>query len=167
MGIAEFTNGEIYRVGDPTPRAYISRLFLRQTFGLGGESEWLDDDQNQLAGKVDVSRITLTAGKFSLDDMFDNNTYSHEPRTQFLNWALMDNGAWDYAADTRGYTTGVVLELNEPKWRFRRNGDGPVKSERHGHGPGVSFRRTVIISSSIKCHPVLGAPGKVRSARDT
>jgi high affinity Mn2+ porin len=88
-------------------------------FGLGEETEHIDADKNQLRTDIPVRRITLAAGKFSLNDFFDNNTYSHDPRTQFLNWALMDNGAWDYAADTRGYTWGIYLEYNEAQWSVR------------------------------------------------
>ncbi|HXE54417.1 MAG TPA: carbohydrate porin [Tepidisphaeraceae bacterium] len=118
-GIAGFPNGEIPRVGTPEPQPYISRAFLRQTFGLGGEKEHVDSDQNQLAGFRDVKRITLTIGKVAATDLFDNNAYGRDPRTQFMNWALMDNGAWDYPADTRGYTYGGAIELNEPNWAVR------------------------------------------------
>lgn len=119
-GIAGFTNAEIYRVGDDAkPKPYLSRVFLRQTIGLGGPQENIEAGPNQIATRMDVSRVTFTLGKFSLNDMFDNNAYAHDPRTQFLNWALMDNGAWDYAADTRGYTWGVVVELNQKDWAVR------------------------------------------------
>jgi high affinity Mn2+ porin len=119
MGIAGFPNGEIYRVGDPYPSWNIGRCYLQYTLGLGGEQETVDDGQNQLAGKRDVSRLTLVAGKFSLSDFFDDNAFSHDPRNQFLNWALMDNGAWDYAADTRGYTWGIMAEFNQQWWAVR------------------------------------------------
>ena len=119
LGVAGFPNGEIYRVDTPTPKVFLARLFLRQTFGLGGGRERVESDQNQLAGTYDQRRFTLTLGKFSLTDLFDDNAYSHDARTQFLNWSLMDNGAWDYAADTRGYTWGVALELQQPRWALR------------------------------------------------
>ena len=118
-GVAGFPNGEIYRVDTSDPKFNLSRLYLNQDFGLGGESERLESDQNQLAQIKDSDRITVVAGKFSLNDFFDQNTYSHDPRTQFLNWALMDNGAWDYAADTRGYTVGAMLEYHRSKWAVR------------------------------------------------
>jgi high affinity Mn2+ porin len=118
-GIAAFPNGEIFRVDHPNPQLNLSRAFLQQVFGLGGEQETIPPDKNQRATRVDRSRITWVAGKFSLNDYFDNNTYSHDPRTQFLNWALMDQGAWDYAADTRGYTWGLYVELNQPRWAVR------------------------------------------------
>ena len=118
-GIAGFPNGEIPRVGSPEPQPYVARAFFRQTFGLGGEKEHVDSDQNQLAGFRDISRLTVTFGKVAATDFFDNNAYSHDPRTQYLNWSLMDNGAWDFAADTRGYTYGFAIELMKGSWSIR------------------------------------------------
>jgi high affinity Mn2+ porin len=119
LGIAGFPNGEIYRVDNPTPRINLSRLFIRQTRGRGGDAEFVSSGQNQVPGNVYASRITVTAGKFSLVDLFDDNTYSHDARTQFMNWAIMDNGAWDFAADTRGYTEGVAVEVSRNRWAWR------------------------------------------------
>ncbi|MBC7586881.1 MAG: carbohydrate porin [Chitinophagaceae bacterium] len=76
-------------------------------------------DANQVEEKIPTSRITLTVGKISLSDFFDNNSYSHDPRSQFMNWSLMSNGAWDYPADTRGYTQGIVAESIKPFWAVR------------------------------------------------
>jgi high affinity Mn2+ porin len=118
-GIAGFPNGEIPRVGTPEPEPYIARGFIRQTFGLGGQREHIDADQNQLAGFRDVDRLVFTFGRMAATDFFDNNVYSHDPRTQFENWSLMSNGAWDYPADTRGYTYGLVGEWYEPNWTLR------------------------------------------------
>jgi len=118
-GIAGFPNGEIYRVDSTDPKGSIARAFFKQVFGLGGTRENIKPDQNQLCSEVDKNRITLVCGKFSLNDYFDNNSYSHDPRTQFLNLALMDNGAWDYAADTRGYTWGFMLEYNRENYAVR------------------------------------------------
>ena len=119
LGIAGFPNGEIPRVGTPDPEPYIGRLFLKQTFGFGGETENVQDVLNQLPGKRDVSRLTVIAGKFGADDYFQQSAYSNDPRSQFENWALFAPGAWDYPADTRGYTEGLLLELNQPAWSLR------------------------------------------------
>lgn len=119
LGVAGFPNGDIARVGQPKPTVSLARLFLRQTIGLGGEQERIDPDLNQAAGTFDVSRLTFTVGKYSANDIFDDNAYSHDPRTQFMNWALMENGAWDYPADTRGYTWGGTVELNQAGWALR------------------------------------------------
>jgi high affinity Mn2+ porin len=119
FGVAGFPNGDLNRVSTSSARFYLARAFVRQTIELGGAREKIDPDQNQIGKTVDVSRITFTAGKLSAADIFDANTYAHDPRTQFMNWALVDNGAWDYPSDIRGYTYGGAVELNEPNWALR------------------------------------------------
>jgi high affinity Mn2+ porin len=118
-GLPDFPNGEISKVGTPNPTYNQARLYFQQVLGLGGEQEKIDDDQNQLACKEDISRITLTGGKFGLGDFFDNNAFAHDARTQFMNLAFVDNLPWDYAADTHGYTIGIVAELNQKDWAIR------------------------------------------------
>lgn len=118
-GIDGFPNGEAFRLGTDLPNAAITRLFIRQTIGLGGEQEAQADGQLALAGQRDISRLTFTLGRMSVKDIFDNNTYANDPRSQFMNWALMANEAWDYPADAIGYTTGLAAELNQPKWTLR------------------------------------------------
>jgi high affinity Mn2+ porin len=118
-GIEAFPNGEAYRLGTQAPNITPARAFIRQTINLGGEEETVNDDQLTLAGKQDVSRITLTLGQISVLDIFDNNTYAHDPRTQFMNWAFVGNEAWDYPANSLGYMTGFAAELNEPGWALR------------------------------------------------
>lgn len=118
-GIAAFPNSEAYKVGQKIGDIFIAHLFLRQTFGFGGEQEQLESDQLQLAEKVDVSRLTITIGRLSVGDQFDANAYAHNGRTQFLNWALVDNGAFDYAADSVGVIEGATAELNQKTWALR------------------------------------------------
>jgi high affinity Mn2+ porin len=114
-GVAGFPNGEATRVGVENPTPYIARLYVRQTFGFGGEREWAPDENNQVAGERDVRRLSVIVGKLAAPDIADDNRYSHDPRTQFLNWALVYNGAWDYPANVRGYTYGVALDYNHSK----------------------------------------------------
>ena len=118
-GLGGFTNGEIARTSGPSATFYRARLFARQTWGLGGGGEKLESDANQLAGSVDRRRLVLTAGNLSVLDIFDDNSFSHDPRTQFLNWSLMTHGAYDYAADARGYSWGLALEYFQDDWRLR------------------------------------------------
>ena len=118
-GLGGFTNGEIARTAGPHPVVYRARLFLRQTWGFGGGSDVVESDANQLAGSVDKRRIVMTAGNLSVPDLFDDNAYSHDPRTQFLNWALITHGAFDFAADARGYSWGVALEYVDDDWAIR------------------------------------------------
>ena len=119
LGLAGAPNGETYRVGNSAFRTAIVRAFLRQTWDLGGEAQKIDDDAHQLAGARSSRRMVLHVGKLSVMDIFDNNTYSHDPRTQFLNWTLMGHGAWDYPADTRGYTWGYTAEFYWDAWAAR------------------------------------------------
>lgn len=118
-GAAGFPNGEIYRVGNPTPTPFVARVYLQQHFALGSGNEQVEDDDNQLKGTMPSSRITVNVGKFCLADFFDDNRYNHDARTQFLNWSLMQQGAWDFPADTRGYTSGVEIELVKPTYAVR------------------------------------------------
>jgi high affinity Mn2+ porin len=92
---------------------------LRQTIGFGGEREDIEGGLLQIAQKVDVNRLTITLGRFAVFDQFDNNAYAHDSRGQFMNWALLDAGAFDYAADAYGYTQGLSLELNQKHWALR------------------------------------------------
>lgn len=118
-GLGGFTNGELARTSGAEPTLYRARLFLRQTWGLGGDSEEIQSDANQLAGLVDKHRVVLTAGNMSVSDIFDSNVYNHDPRTQFMNWSIMTHGAYDYAADARGYSWGAVLEYFQEDWAVR------------------------------------------------
>ena len=118
-GIAGFPNGEVYRVSDALPKIYIARLYIRQVFGMSEDYQKVEDGINQLSDYLPTSYLAITAGKFSILDFFDDNKFSHDPRTQFFNWALMGNGSWDYPANTRGYIYGIVTELVKPKWAFR------------------------------------------------
>jgi len=117
-GVANSSNGELPRVASATPKPYLARLYVSHDFGWGSEKEPTESDENQLAGERPMNRYTITAGRFTLTDFFDNNQYSHDPRTQFLGWAAMYNGAWDYPADTRGYTWGWVHEVHLKNWSF-------------------------------------------------
>ncbi len=110
LGIAGFSNGEVYRVGDPTPRPFIGRLYVEHRLALSKDKIKVDDDVNQVAETTNKDYLSFIAGKFSLTDFFDDSQISHDPRSQFFNWALMGNGGWDYAANTRGYTIGAVVQ---------------------------------------------------------
>src|SRR5438270_8059265 len=118
-GIANFPNGELPRVASATPRLYLARGYIQHDFGWGSERESFQSEENQLAGTRPMKRFTTLLGRFTVTDFFDNNRYSHDPRTQFLGWATMYNGAWDYPADTRGYTWGWYNELHLTNWSFR------------------------------------------------
>ena len=119
FGAGGFPNGEAQKSNFPYPHYNPSRLFIRQTFGLGGEQEELASAPLQLSGKADISRVTVQAGKFSVTDVFDGNSYARDPRKDFMNWALWSSGAFDYAADKVGLGYGAIAELNQKQWALR------------------------------------------------
>jgi high affinity Mn2+ porin len=119
VGVAGFPSGESQKSNFPYPHYNTSRLFVRQTFGFGGEQEDLASGPMQLAGKADVSRLTLQAGKFSVIDVFDGNAYAKDSRKDFMNWSIWAPGAFDYAADKLGLSYGVTAELNQKQWAVR------------------------------------------------
>lgn len=118
-GLGGMSNGEQQKTSGPDPTLYRARLFLRQTWNLGGDQQTVESDMNQLAGSVAGRRLVLTAGNLAVSDIFDNNAYAHDARGQFLNWALVDNGAWDFAADARGYSWGAALDYTDGDWSVR------------------------------------------------
>jgi high affinity Mn2+ porin len=119
LGVAAFPSGIVYRVGDPAPAVYLARLALRQTFGLGGGKVANDRGPNELAGTRDRDQLTITLGRLSVTDVFDGNHFAHDPTERFFNWAMFASGAWDYPADTRGYTWGVLADLAFDWWSAR------------------------------------------------
>ncbi|TDX01631.1 carbohydrate porin [Dinghuibacter silviterrae] len=134
-GMAGFPNGETFRIGDPSPAIYTARFFLQQNIPLGHTGYIIqEDDVNQVRDSIPIERLTLSIGKFSLDDFFDDNLFSHDPRAQFLNWSLMSNGAWDYPANTRGYTVGLVAELFLKGFAIRGS---MVQEPRQANGPDM------------------------------
>ena len=118
-GISDFTNGEAFRVGDPAPKIYVARAFFRQTISLSADQDPIAEGANQVYESRPEKYITLIIGKFSIADFFDNNSYSHDPRSQFFNWGLMSNGGWDYPANVRGYTWGLMAEYGIPQLKIR------------------------------------------------
>ncbi len=118
-GLAGFTNGEMARTSGASPTVYRARLFARHVIGLSDETEDMAPAMNQLGSKYATRRITLTAGNLSVLDIFDANVFSHDPRSQFLNWTVMTHGAYDFAADARGYSWGVAAEYQGDGWALR------------------------------------------------
>ena len=118
-GIAGFPSGASFKVGSAVPYARIQRFFLRQTIDLGGKTQKVEADQNQFAGSNTTDRLVFTVGKFSISDVFDQNKYAQNPRKDFMNWALIDAGSYDYAADAWGYTYGAAAEWYQGPWTLR------------------------------------------------
>lgn len=120
-GLGGLTNGDIIRSGvanlGKTP--YVARSYLRWTLPLGGQVTHLERGQDQLPGDEATQHLEIKAGLMAVNDDFDKNRYANATRTQFMNWSLWNNTAWDFAANTRGYTDGVMIGLIMSGWSLR------------------------------------------------
>jgi high affinity Mn2+ porin len=119
LGVAGFPSGEAYKIGADAPYFRVPRVFIRETLNEEGEQESVSPAANALGGAHSVNRWVFTVGKFSVTDLFDNNQYAHDPRGDFLNWAAVDSGAFDYAADAWGFTVGAAAEWYQGPWTLR------------------------------------------------
>src|ERR1700691_4727084 len=161
-GLANPSNGELPRVATATPKPYIARLYLTYDFGFGSEKEHVESDNNQLAGDRPLERYSITVGRFSLTDFFDNNAYTHDPRSQFMAWAVMYNGAWDYPADTRGYTWGWVHELHTRNWSLRYASAAMSKTANGGRFDRRLFRDRGDVFEGERRYSLQSHPGVLR-----
>lgn len=161
LGIAAFPSGEAYKVGSSVPYFRLQRLFFRQTFDLGGEEEEDKPAANQLGGSHSVDHVTFTAGKFSVVDIFDTNDYAHDPSKDFMNWAVIDAGAFDYAADSWGYTYGGALEWTQDWWTLRGGlfDLSKVPNEKHLE---TGFRQFEFVLEGEERHKWFGRDGKLK-----
>jgi len=119
LGVAGFPSGEAYKVGADFPYTRLHRAFIRQTIDLGGDVQKVDGSLNQFSGTQTSDRLVLTVGKVSVGDIFDTNRYAHDPRSDFMNWSIVDTGTFDYAADAWAYTVGAAAEWYQGPWTLR------------------------------------------------
>jgi high affinity Mn2+ porin len=119
VGAAGFPSGEAYKVGADFPYTRLQRAFVRQTINLGGEVQQVDGGINQFSGSQTSDRLVFTVGKIGVVDIFDTNKYAHDPRSDFMNWSIIDTGTFDYAADAWGYTVGATAEWYQGPWTLR------------------------------------------------
>ena len=119
VGLAGFSSGEAYKIGAAEPYVRVPQLYFRQTLDLGGETQAVAPDQMTLGGSQTANRLVLWVGKFGVTDVFDTNQFAHDPRNDFMNWAVIDAGAYDYAADAWGFTYGGAVEWYQDWWTLR------------------------------------------------
>lgn len=185
-GLGGLTNAELQKSASSQIRFYRARLFYRHTVGLGGDKDGVESDQNQLAGSVEQRRFVLTAGNVAVTDLFGVSDITGDGRTQFLNWASLAHGHYDYAADARGFSWGVAGEwfwdhytvrggrFVQPKQSnglaldfriFKRYGDQIELERRHqiGEQPGVvkafGFRNAATMASFNEALDAAGPAG--------
>jgi len=162
-GAGGFPNGEAQKSSFAYPRYHTSRLFLRQTFGFGGEQKKLESGPTQLSDKADVSRLTLQFGKFPVTDFFDGNAYARDPRKDFINWSIWAAGAFDYGADQVGLTYGAVADFNQRNFALRTGyflvPDQSNSAEFDMH----LFRRGNYVVELETRYELFSRPGKLRT----
>jgi high affinity Mn2+ porin len=173
-GAAAYVNSLAMKIGRNAPYMRFQRYFLRQIIGISSDNEGSNEDvegtrselleslQNQLSGKVDRDRITVTIGKFAVGDIFDDNLYAHDPSEGFVNFAFNSMGALDYAADAWGYTNGVAVEWRQNWWTARA---GTFQLSTIPNGQDIEpelFRQYMAIGELEGRYELLGQPGEIK-----
>lgn len=161
LGVAGFPSGEAYKVGKSAPYFRLQRLFFRQTLGIGGELETIESDTNQLGGTRTADNLVITAGKISVTDIFDTNRYAHDPKQDFLNWAIIDSGAFDYAADAWGYSYGITFEWTQTWWTLR-TGLFDLSRVPNTTQLETDFHQFELVGEAEARHTILGRAGKLK-----
>ena len=166
-GVAGFPSGESYKLGSSYPYVRMQRGFLRQTIDLGGDVEKVEADISQFAGTRTANRLVLTIGKFAIVDIFDTNRYANSPKTDFLNWSLINAGTFDYAGDGWGYTYGAAAEWYQGSWTLRAGVFDLSATPAGGNSPngGVldpTFQQYALVAEIEKRYELWGQPGKFK-----
>ena len=119
LGLAGFSNLDVVRNPNLGSTPYVARYEIHQVIGLTAKTTSQESNFFALASTVPERRVELRAGKMTLPDFFDLNSVGSDSHLQFMNWTVDNNGAWDYAADTRGYTVGGMAEYDDHAWSVR------------------------------------------------
>ncbi len=162
FGVAGFPSAEAYKLGQTDPYVRLQRLFLRQTINLGGETQTVDPDLNQLGGSQSANRLVFTIGKFSAVDIFDTNKYAHDPRNDFLNWSVVDAGSFDYAGDAWGYSYAATAEWYQDWWTIRAGIFDMPNTPAYKYLDTQLFSQDEYIAELEERHTVWAQPGAVR-----
>lgn len=161
-GLGGMSNSENQKGGGQTPTLYLARAFVRQTLSFDGDSTAIDRGPNQFDANVGRRRFVFTVGNMSVIDVFDVVSYAHDGRSQFMNWALLAHGAFDFAADTRGYTWGLAVEYYHGDWAFRL---GRYLVPEQSNGLALDFNLFAHYGDNLEiehAHVLHGRSGRVR-----
>lgn len=161
LGVAGFPSGAAYKVGKNAPYFKVPRAFLRQVIALDGAQQAVESGPNQLAGTIPVNNVTVTVGKFAVVDLFDTNSYAHDPRSDFLNWSNIEAGAFDYAADAWGFTVGAAVEWTQSWWTLR-GGLFDLSDVPNSTRLDSGFRQYEWVGEAEARHTIAGHPGKLK-----
>jgi len=159
---ASIQNFELQKQGALKPSAYLSRVYLAQTINLGGSRAPRASGPMQLGTTVDSRRLLFVIGYYSVLDFFDRNSVVGDPRRQFFNMAFLSHGAYDFAADSRGYTFGGLFEFHYDDWAVRA---GRFAAPIEPNQLALNYHLGEYYSDQAElehAHRVLGQPGVVR-----
>ena len=164
---AGYLSGKSYKLGFSYPYVRMQRSFLRQTINLGGEAGKVDADINQFANSFTSNRLVMTLGKFGIVDIFDTNKYANNPKTDFLNWALINAGTFDYAGDAWGYTYGGAIEWYRDWWTLRGGVFDLSATPAGGVSPASfglnsTFNQFQMVGELESRYQLWGQPGKLK-----
>jgi high affinity Mn2+ porin len=167
-GVAGFPSAESYKLGFSYPYARVQRYFVRQTIDLGGDEQKADADINQFAASTTANRLVFTIGKFGIVDIFDTNKYANNPKIDFLNWASVNTGTFDYAGDAWGYTYGAAAEWYQGNWTLRGGvfdlSRVPAEAANAGPAYGVdpTFDQFQMVAEIERRYELWGQPGTIK-----
>jgi high affinity Mn2+ porin len=156
LGIAGFINVDVVRNPQLGPAPYLARAMVHQIIPLSAETVEAERGPLALATSLPARRLELRAGKFGLADFFDQNGIGSDSHYQFMNWTVDNNGAYDYAADTRGYTVGVIAEYHDRNRAFRF-GESLMPKVANGPDLDWNLRRARAENFELELHPQLAA----------
>ena len=160
LGVAGFPSGEAYKIGNWKPYYRMPRAFLRQTFALREQGP-VESGPNALADTKAVNNVTLTMGTFAAVDIFDTSSYTHDPRADFLKWAVVESGAFDYAADSWGYTIGATIEWTQGDWMLR-SGYLALSTMPNGDSLQTNFSQNSVVGEVEPRLKWMGRAGAIR-----
>lgn len=163
LGIAGFTNLDVVRNPSLSHAPYVARIMLHGIIPLSKETTEATRNPLSLSGTLPVRRLELRLGKMSTVDFFDLNSVGSDSHTQFMNWAADNNAAYDYAADTRGYTYGFLAEYYD-RWGAIRYGLMLMPTVANGITLDWDIARARGQQLELELHPVVvkGRPTVVR-----
>ena len=167
-GVAGFPSAEAYKIGADYPYARVQRYFVRQTIDLSGETQKVEFDFHQFAGTQTENRLVLTVGKFAVADIFDTNKYANSPKTDFLNWSVVNAGTFDYAGDAWGYSYGAAAEWYQGRFTFRGGvfdmSVTPAEAANSAASDGLdpTFSQLQFVGEIEERHELWGQPGKLK-----
>ena len=155
LGLAGFTNLDVVRNPTLGSAPYIARAMVHVTVPLGEEMVDATPTAFSLAAHVPARRIEIRAGKLGMADFFDVNTVGSDSHLQFTNWTVDNNGAYDYAADTRGYTYAAIVEYDTLTWSLRF-GEALMPTVANGIDMDWNIARARAENLELELHPATG-----------